>query len=62
MTVKEYREKHPKCKYCNHCNKQNLKYCYAKEKRVHFNEAKKCPMYLVTTTITDVVEMIKNDR
>lgn len=48
MTVKEYREKNPDCKYCEYgLNCENCAYCYAKEKTILFckSTAKKCKVY-----------------
>lgn len=46
MTVKEYRENHPHCKFCKHANEGLYTlYCYAKEKGIVFNKAKKCTLY-----------------
>ncbi len=47
MTVKEYREKHPNCRYCKYsfdCA-MGIYYCEAKEKQIFFNKAKKCEVY-----------------
>lgn len=44
MTVKEYREKHPKCKYCIHYDEYALIFrCKAKKSIACC--AKECPMY-----------------
>ena len=46
MTVKEYRDKHRNCKYCKYCKLGFCtNYCYAREKEIHFNKAKMCPVY-----------------
>lgn len=47
MTVKEYREKMPNCKYCKYSFDVALGvyYCNAKEKYIVFNKAKKCEVY-----------------
>ena len=47
MTVEEYREKHPNCRYCKYSFDVALfsYYCNAKEKYIVLNEAKKCEIY-----------------
>ena len=56
MKVIEYRKKYPNCKYCNHISTIKPTMCCAKIKRVFFNKAKRCPMYIPTGIITDVEE------
>ena len=46
MTVYEYREKNPNCRYCKYGKEVDLAYyCEAKQKFVFFNKAKKCEVY-----------------
>jgi hypothetical protein len=45
MTVKEYREKHPNCQYCNH-RTWGMDRCSATDKRMSKRTAKKCPCYI----------------
>ena len=49
MTISEYREKHPKCKYCKYGVDVMIGrcYCYAKRKRCFLNKARKCKVYRV---------------
>lgn len=44
MTVKEYRENHPRCRYCKHFY-HLFSFCYAKKKDIYINKAKRCPLY-----------------
>lgn len=44
MTVKEYREQHPKCDYCRHLW-PGLKQCQARKIYPKKGTAKKCPLY-----------------
>ena len=44
MTVTEYREKHPDCKYCKHRGYSNY-ICIATGKKISNRTAKKCPCY-----------------
>ena len=48
MTVKEYREKYPNCKYCNHwmLGDEYGYACSATMKRMTKGTAKKCPCYV----------------
>ena len=49
MTVKEYREKSPNCKYCHHCAYRAgvpLERCDATNKVMSKRTAKKCPCYV----------------
>lgn len=48
MTVKEYREKHPNCRYCkNWMYGDSYGYeCSATRKRMTRRTAKKCPCYV----------------
>ena len=47
MTVKEWREKHPKCVFCRYWNSHTYfgHYCNAKEKFALHREAKECALY-----------------
>ena len=45
MTVKEYREKNPNCRYCLH-GTRGSDYCSATEKRKSKRTAKRCPCYI----------------
>ena len=46
MTVKEYREKNPHCKYCRYVGRGcSSLYCTAIKKKIVFNKAKKRPIY-----------------
>lgn len=46
MTVYEYREKNPNCRYCKYGKEVDLAYyCEAKQKFVFLNKAKKCEVY-----------------
>jgi hypothetical protein len=47
MTVKEYREKEPNCRYCKYSCYLELGFymCNAKEKFLLSNKAKKCEVY-----------------
>ena len=60
MTVKQYREQHPNCKYCNHVMLSRL-ICPATRKIKSKKTAKNCPCYLPVGCITDV-EDCTNDR
>lgn len=46
MTVKEYREKHPNCKYCKNRMSGEDYECSATGKRITKRTAKKCPCYI----------------
>ena len=52
MTVKEYREKHPNCKYCKYwlCGDSYGYECSATKKLMFKRTAKKCPCYVADTT------------
>lgn len=48
MTVKEYRLKHPHCKFCKYCSVNTWTqdwYCSAKEKLIIINQARWCPIF-----------------
>ena len=47
MSVREYREKHPNCQYCENCEYWDLGtiICGAKQKWFMFNRARWCPLY-----------------
>ena len=59
MTVKEYREKHPDCKYCNHTIHFKGLRCPATRRLKTKLTAKKCPCYMPADCITDVALMMK---
>lgn len=44
MTVEEYREKYPKCKYCKHYNEYNLIIRCKAKKSIAWC-ASECPLY-----------------
>ena len=44
MTVTEYREKNPDCKYCKH-RIPPFSICQATNKKMSKRQAKKCPCY-----------------
>lgn len=44
MTVKEYREKYPNCRYCRH-RLNGLDTCSATDQKMSKRTAKKCPCY-----------------
>ena len=58
MTVKEYREKYPNCKYCNH-RMLGFDNCQATGKRMSKRTAKKCPCYIPETWRFDKEESDK---
>ncbi len=59
MTVKEYREKHPNCSYCNHQAHSSDFRCPATKLIMSKRTAKKCPCYLPAPCLTDVGDMEK---
>ena len=61
MTVKEYRELHPNCEYCNHNIPPSYSRCPATGKHMSKRTAKKCPCYIPSKYITDV-RSDDNDR
>ena len=58
MTVKEYREKHPNCKYCKNwmCMDSYGYECSATRKRMTKRTAKKCPCYVPEKWLLDEKE------
>lgn len=62
MTVKEYREKHPNCKYCNHSVHTKALRCPATRRIKLKMTAKKCPCYMPAGCLTDVGDMVKKVR
>ena len=50
MTVKEYREKYPHCRFCKYGNRNSYDpgvYCRAKKKGIILNRARFCPIFSV---------------
>lgn len=65
MTVKEYREKHPRCEYCLHNYARfpsTLFRCPATEQRMSKRTAKKCPCYIPKSCDTDCVAAENNQK
>ena len=58
MTVKEYREKYPNCKYCKNwmCMDGYGDECSATRKRMTKRTAKKCPCYVPEKWLLDEKE------
>lgn len=56
MTIKEYREKHPNCKYCLNRADAPFKRCNATNKVMSKRTAKKCPCYRPQVWIFDPIE------
>ena len=53
MTVKEYREQKPNCRYCGYSIDIALGvyYCRAKERYIACNKAKKCKVYKARSVV-----------